>query len=344
VLEAHRPIVLALYLVWLFRGNALRGGGLTMRTDTAKGYLRAAAVWAKDRNLPDPRYLTTRTTFMGRQMFAPPLDKLLDHRRRWESLPNRREPLTPTMVSAAQANATNCHPDSRSAALFDWFVLGLSTGFRLSEWAQRSHTTIDRIAGLNSLPIAIIRCDVTFFNSQHQILSEADLITSVLIPTFARLRWRVQKNGNNGETHTYATSGTEHCPVSALVRIINRAIRLRLGVNLPLAMYRSHPTSPIHFVSETDIAASLQLLAQQCYGPLDQASLQRFTSHSVRVGACVLLHAAGKTGAFIKQRLRWKSDTFLLYLRDVPAMAVSHANALSQAHTLLIAPTTHHNV
>jgi hypothetical protein len=337
----HRPFLLTLYLVWLLRGNALRGGGPTLRTDTLKGYLRAAASWATSAGLPDPRYLPTRTSFFGRQVFAPPLDKLLTFRRNWETLPNRREPLTPTMVAEAHMRAKNSHPDSLAAAMADWLALGLSTGFRLSEWAQRSHSTVKRIASPTSLPVAIIRKDVTFLDRFHHIITDTDLIRGTATPMFARLQWRVQKNGNNGETQTYARADTDNCPVAALIRIVQRAARIRLGKDLPIALYVVPPRSTYRFISDSDISSALQSLAQYCYGSLDTASVQRFSSHSIRVGACVILHASGQTGTFIKHRLRWRSDTFLLYLRDVPALAVAHAAAISNSHSLLIAPTAH---
>jgi hypothetical protein len=343
-LADHRPIIYALYTVWLLRGNALRGGGPTLKIDTLKNYLRAAASWTLSAGLPDPRYRPTGTSFMGRKLFAPPLDQLLAFRRNWETLPNRREPLTPAMVLVAQSRASTSHPDSLSAAMFDWCALGLSAGFRLSEWAQRSKHNVARIAGPNTLPVAFIRTDVTFFDRQHHVFTDADLSSGTSVPMFARLRWRVQKNGNNGETQTYARSDTPYCPVSALLRIVARAARLQLHPNLPLAIYTTQPGVRIRFISDSVISSALQEFAQQCYGPLDLASLQRFSSHSIRVGACVLLHTAGKTGPFIQQRLRWRSLSFLMYLRDVPELALVHADILARADSYIIAPTAHSNL
>ena len=51
---------------------------------------------------------------------------------------------------------------------------------------------------------------------------------------------------------------------------------------------------------------------------------KRFTAHSIRVGAAVDLQAAGKNGDFIKIRLRWKSKSYMLYLRNVPRLADAH--------------------
>jgi hypothetical protein len=249
------------------------------------------------------------------------------------------------MVEAAHERASHCHPDSLSSALFDWFALGLSAGIRLSEWAQHSQYSVACISGKNSLPVAVIRSDVTFFDRNHHVLNDIDLSSGGPPPAFARLRWRVQKNGNNGETQPYAASGTVHCPVLALVRITQRACRLSLGPNLPLSIYTSQLHAMVRYIDDSAIALSLQSLAQTCYGPLDHASLNRFSTHSIRVGACVVLNAAGKAGAFIQQRLRWRSEAFLMYLRDIPELALAHAAVLTHANSyLVIAPMVHSNL
>ena len=58
----------------------------------------------------------------------------------------------------------------------------------------------------------------------------------------------------------------------------------------------------------------------------------RWSTHSIRVGAAVTLHIAGATKEDIKIRLHWRSDTFMLYLRDVPALAAKHNQAVAQAN------------
>jgi hypothetical protein len=46
------------------------------------------------------------------------------------------------------------------------------------------------------------------------------------------------------------------------------------------------------------------------------------------VGACVALHAAGLPQQDIKFALRWKSDSFYNYLRNLPCQAARVANAV----------------
>ena len=59
--------------------------------------------------------------------------------------------------------------------------------------------------------------------------------------------------------------------------------------------------------------------------------LKQYTPHSLRIGARVLLYEQGKSVVFIKDRLHWKSDTFMDYLRDTKIVARQHAAALARA-------------
>ena len=55
---------------------------------------------------------------------------------------------------------------------------------------------------------------------------------------------------------------------------------------------------------------------------------QRYSAHSMRVWACVLLDEAGKSPDYIKKRLRWMGDSFRMYLRDTHVIQDQHREAL----------------
>jgi hypothetical protein len=59
----------------------------------------------------------------------------------------------------------------------------------------------------------------------------------------------------------------------------------------------------------------------------------KYTGHSFRIGATILLYCGGSTDLEIKNRLRWRSMTFLDYLRDVPQSAVNHMRVINTADT-----------
>jgi hypothetical protein len=57
----------------------------------------------------------------------------------------------------------------------------------------------------------------------------------------------------------------------------------------------------------------------------------RFSSHSIRVWAVVLLDEAGMNPDFIKSRLRWMGDSYRLYLRDTAILQSKHITALERS-------------
>ena len=83
------------------------------------------------------RNSTARTVIKKKTSCALPhdLDKIYKEAKRWESMPNRSEALTPEMVEHLYDKGTASHQDSAIAALADWSVLNLQAGFRISEYA-----------------------------------------------------------------------------------------------------------------------------------------------------------------------------------------------------------------
>ena len=57
-----------------------------------------------------------------------------------------------------------------------------------------------------------------------------------------------------------------------------------------------------------------------------------YSRHSIRVSACVVLHIGGASAIDIKKRLRWKSDAFEMYLRDMPSLAALHRDIINRTN------------
>jgi hypothetical protein len=60
----------------------------------------------------------------------------------------------------------------------------------------------------------------------------------------------------------------------------------------------------------------------------DCAHLCRWSAHSLRVGACVILHGMGFTDTQIQFLLRWQSNAFYVYLRNIAGLAHKQNRAL----------------
>ena len=74
----------------------------------------------------------------------------------------------------------------------------------------------------------------------------------------------------------------------------------------------------------------LRLAAYKTYKIKQKCDLARFSCHSLRVGACVMLHIAGFSTDSIKFELRWRSDSFRDYLRNVVSIAAVKSTALTK--------------
>eukprot|EP00957_Ditylum_brightwellii_P112214 8555279-Ditylum_brightwellii.AAC.1 len=83
------------------------------------------------------------------------------------------------------------------------------------------------------------------------------------------------------------------------------------------------------YITDKQIDSILQSVAKSIYSLTGPEDTRIFSSHSIRVGAYVLLHSSGGDGEFIKLRLCWKSDTFIFYLRNTTLLIGQHCSAVS---------------
>jgi hypothetical protein len=200
----------------------------------------------------------------------------------------------------------------------DWLIIGMFAGFRLSEWAVsssywRKHNQFPN--NRDGSPTAFTRSDIRFHNDNKG--------------AYVSITWRFQKNNNNGEVITFAKNleCPARCPYMAMKRIVDRATRMKLDPYVPLAWYRDNGINlPI---TDFEICTVLRLAASVVHLITDKDDLSRWSAHSIRVGACVALHASGADSITLKQRLRWRSDTFLMYLRNTPHLALAHTLMMS---------------
>jgi hypothetical protein len=83
------------------------------------------------------------------------------------------------------------------------------------------------------------------------------------------------------------------------------------------------------------IAGLLQKAVKSVYPNISKSDLSRYSAHSFRVWACVLLDKMGKSPEYIKKRLLWLGETFRTYLRDTIALN----DASVEVEQLLAQPT-----
>ena len=96
-------------------------------------------------------------------------------------------------------------------------------------------------------------------------------------------------------------------------------------------MFRRMPNEPPVLIGPAIVHHHMRAIASEVYKlhPVrNKAALARWSCHSLRIGACVLLHVLGYSHIKIKWLLRWKSDCFMEYLRNLSVLADEQATAL----------------
>ena len=129
-----RNIIMACYTAHLDSGATLLCE--TIKSGTIKRYLSAAAELSVPAQMMNPTL-----NLMGKTSVF--ITDILQKAQRWESMPNRREPITKDIVEYIINKGEKLkknNVDNLYSAMADWLILGEQGGFRRKEWAQdRTH-------------------------------------------------------------------------------------------------------------------------------------------------------------------------------------------------------------
>lgn len=338
-----RNFVIACYAVSLTTGETLLSK--KVRHDTLRGYVRMAIKCHTDLHLPSPRKADSDFVAV-----------ILDAVKKYETVPRRREMIHDSMfehlLGMYQAYKKK-HPDALTPALIEWLLLSRWVGPRKSEWCSDSPTTYKTIDdpewGNRPKALPFIFDDFVFTTKggQRVVIPEstwsnpaADLPRDI---EYLEITVRKQKNNDNYQKLTYGrvTKRPLMCPVRAAFHIWCRGQRLGLPGTYPAAVYSTsthHGEMSHRLITGEDCNRLLRRVAMTVF-KLKPTSpdLKLWSTHSLRVTACNLLHRAKFSDSYIKNRLRWRSDSFLMYLRNTFYTADEHVKALD----LEITPSDH---
>ena len=296
-----------------------------LRSHTVRGYAEAVNNLFKLRRFAPPADLTDPNNMTS---------ILVTNMMREEEIARQRAPLDNEIFAQLRksARASKCD-DSAQSLLFDIVALGRYIGPRLSEYAQTTQDKIDYHTYPSGHQVikAFIGDDFVFYDSKKRVLTDLTSDT-VRKACTVKVTWRIQKNRQNGQSLTLAADvdHPEICPVRSALRITMRAQRLGQPRDLPVGVYKSK-RGKILYLTGNKIAELLRAAVREIRPDTGKEELKRYSAHSLRVWACVLLDEAGKSPEYIKKRLRWLGDSFRMYLRDTSVIQHQHVDALRAA-------------
>jgi hypothetical protein len=153
----------------------------------------------------------------------------------------------------------------------------------------------------------------------------ADIVKKV------KITLRIQKNRQNGQAITLSADDDHStiCPVRAALQMVLRVQRLGQPDSLPVACH-NYKKKRINLTGKR-VAFLFREAAKMIHPNMSKEELLRFSAHSLRVWACVLLDEAGMSPDFIMSGLRWMGNSFRMYLRDTGMIQDKHRDILRAA-------------
>ena len=147
-----------------------------------------------------------------------------------------------------------------------------------------------------------------------------------------KVTWRIQKNRRNGQSIKIPVERDHQmvCPVYNALQIVMRKTRIDpTNLDTPVCIYVNNNSMEPLYLTGPKVKNLIQKAINIVNPKMSAEDRQKYSAHSLRVWACVLLDQAKKPPSFIKQRLRWLGESYRLYLRDTLHQSQSHREALS---------------
>ena len=336
---------LAAYALHLSTGAGIHCRQLKL--DTIKQYVFAAASFLALFSNRDFRKDNPSDSNFG-HLLGPVFDDL----KKYETVPERREPYTMEMHAEVVRLATQYKDKDNILlvpSLADQFAMGVMAGYRLSEWAQHAGNSEISRPALNHLQppqtMAICPRDMRAESVQHARLEGLSIVTIPLLSIRCLwIKFKTQKNGHHGEERLFTRNTTGgHCFVAAAYRSLVRfkTLQERLPCmnefSTPLACYWDPQRSSVQLITATEIEALMRRVAALVYHmhpKNEKGAINKWSAHSLRVGACVALHSMGFSPLDIQWLLRWRSQAFMAYLRNLALLADRQHQALDKANAM----------
>jgi hypothetical protein len=114
------------------------------------------------------------------------------------------------------------------------------------------------------------------------------------------------------------------------MRLVLWARQLNQLDDITVAVYKTKKGKVI-YLTGSKVAKLLRKAVKKVCPNTTPDELKHYSTHSLRVWACVLLKEAGKLPDYIKKRLCWLGNSFRVYLKDTAIIQHQHVDALLAA-------------
>lgn len=320
--EKEYAAFLAIYIKKISTGDNLVSKK-QQRSDTVAGYINAINVLRELRGMEKPINLgskTCRAAILYRNIKAE------------EDIARRRQPLSNETITVVLREAKNSHQDSLEALVGDIIRVASQVGPRAAEIVQKtaSKHEVHTYPSGKKVTKAMTTENFKFLDARGRIIKNTSTRNRKAILKMKQ-KWPIQKNRRNNEELSYTINkeNPDMCVITGVLGMIDRAARLEQEPNLPFAVY-SDKSGNRKYLTAGKLTEHIRKCVKKAHPDMSDEEIKLFSCHSLRVWACMLLHQMGKSGDYIRVRLRWLSEAYRIYLRDSDESAKQHNEALSK--------------
>ena len=221
--------------------------------------------------------------------------------KRFEDIPNRREPWTLYLQTKLWDDCKHKPQDSLAQSIKNFYGNGLYSRNRRVEWGQKGSNRAGPIQrNKRGEPYAFLLHNVVFFRQNGRTPTPHNIaVRNRSLVHFTKKFYRMQKNGYNGGKHKlpWNKQFLHLCPVEDWLDIVERFLCL-LGPTVthrPLAIYKCEKSNKFFNICSDNSKKLMQKIVRTTYEITDKTELSKFTNHSLRVGACCILQAEKKS-------------------------------------------------
>ncbi len=178
---------------------------------------------------------------------------------------------------------------------------------------------------------AFLPTDWIFYDENGRVIRDHPSGETCPSPKNMKIKFRIQKNRQNGQAKTLISDDNhpDICPVQAAYKIFLRSKRLGQTDKQPMAAF-VNKNGKTKYSMGNKISDVLCTFARKVHPDLSEDKIKRFSSHSSRVWALVLLDEAGMSPDFCKSHLHWMGKSYQLYLRNTLILQQKHVDALNK--------------
>ena len=318
--------VLKCYAIYLLGGSTLNGQ--KVKVGTLKGYFDAVNNYYHRHGKAKP------FNYGSKECKAA---KLLRDQAKVEQMAERRLALMPKMTYKIIVEIPANKPFlGKAHCIANSTGFGRIAGSRPQEIVQdeedevRVYLQPDGTKIVRALTMDCVKC----FDEDHAPVQDImDKAERARVESM-NILYPMQKNRENNQEipHKRNREHPKYDICEHVFELADRAHALGQPNHMPLAVYLDETDNTVKYLTGKDVTEWFRSVAKVCMPGISAEDLRRYSAHSMRVSACVLLHEAGKDGTYIKLRLRWKSDCFEVYLRNTQVISAQHTDALAMAH------------